>query len=178
MKPIFLIGYMGTGKSTLGHAVSGLTGIRFVDMDDLIEERAGMSVREIFSSRGEDEFRRLERDTLIELASQEDVIIACGGGTPCFNDNMELMNGSGVTVWLQAPIEVLHRRLVEGRNKRPLIAGMKDDELYRYIIGALRSREIFYASATDRFDSCRLETAEEINETASRFINQFITHND
>ena len=103
MKTTFLIGYMGSGKTTLGRAVAARTGIRFIDLDDYIEEREGCSIREIFASRGEDAFRAIERDALQEVSRMADTLVACGGGTPCFGDNMDLLNRCGLTVYLDAP---------------------------------------------------------------------------
>ena len=102
MKTTFLIGYMGSGKTTLGRAVAARTGIRFIDLDDYIEEREGCSIKEIFASRGEDAFRAIERDALQEVSRMADTLVACGGGTPCFGDNMDLLNRCGLTVYLDA----------------------------------------------------------------------------
>ena len=107
MKAIFLIGYMGSGKSTLGKALAQRCDIRFIDLDDYIEERAGKKIREIFAEDGEAAFRDLERRMLLEVSDMDNVLVACGGGTPCFGDNMELMNSRGITVLLQTSHERL-----------------------------------------------------------------------
>ena len=127
--PIFLIGYMGTGKSTLGRAVARRGDIRFIALDHYIEGRFHRSVSQLFEERGEDGFRKVEQAMLHEVGEFEDVIIACGGGTPCFFDNMDYMNSRGLTVLLEAPLPCLCRRLWEGRRKRPLIKGMPPQEL-------------------------------------------------
>ena len=95
MKPIFIIGFMGSGKSTLGRALAQATGLTFIDLDTYIEQRFHANVRDIFAQRGEDGFRRLERMMLHEVSEFEDVIVACGGGTPCFFNNMEHINSHG-----------------------------------------------------------------------------------
>lgn len=105
MPPIFLIGYMGSGKTTLGRGVESRAHVSFIDLDDYIEEREGMTVSEIFKARGETGFRKAERECLAELAAKDNLLVACGGGTPCFFDNMEVMNSSGTTVWLDASVD-------------------------------------------------------------------------
>ena len=170
MQPIFLIGYMGCGKSTMGRAVSQLTGVSFIDLDNYIEGRYHMSVKEIFAKHGEEGFRDIERRMLQEVADFEDVIVACGGGTPCFFDNMEYMNAHGTTVFLNTPIPRLHSRLMRGRHKRPLIANKSDEELLEFIKTALATRMEHYAKAQIEFSSERLESREEIENTAREFI--------
>lgn len=172
MKPIFLIGYMGCGKSTLGRNVARMTGLQFVDLDNFIETRFHASVNEIFATRGEDGFRKLERMMLEEIAEFEDVIVACGGGTPCFFDNMDIMNAAGTTVFLNASLPKLHTRLMRGRHKRPLIAGMDADQLREFIVKALGKRMPFYSQASLTFESDLLEDEAEVTDTASRFISQ------
>lgn len=169
MKPIFLIGYMGCGKSTMGRAVSALTGVPFIDLDNYIEQRFHLTVKEIFAQRGEDGFRDVERRMLQEVADFEDVIVACGGGAPCFFDNMEYMNTHGTTVFLNTPIDRLHSRLMRGRHKRPLIADKDDEELMTFIKEALAKRMDHYSKAQITFSSERLENKSEIANTAREF---------
>ena len=104
---LFLIGYMGCGKSSIGRPLAKRLGLKFVDMDTEIERRCGVSVQQFFADRGEEAFRRLERELLRELTSAEDTVVATGGGVPCFFDNMELMNGAGVTVYFKLAPEKL-----------------------------------------------------------------------
>ena len=170
MQPIFLIGYMGCGKSTMGRAVSELTGIPFIDLDNYIERRFHLTVKTIFAERGEEGFRDVERRMLQEVADFEDVIVACGGGTPCFFDNMEYMNSHGTTVFLNTPIPRLHSRLMRGRHKRPLIANKNDEELMEFIQKALADRWEHYTKAQIEFSSERLESRSEIENTAREFI--------
>ena len=161
---------MGCGKSTMGRAVSELTGIPFIDLDNYIERRFHLTVKAIFAERGEEGFRDVERRMLQEVADFEDVIVACGGGTPCFFDNMEYMNSHGTTVFLNTPIPRLHSRLMRGRHKRPLIANKNDEELMEFIQKALADRWEHYTKAQIEFSSERLENREEIENTAREFI--------
>lgn len=173
MKPIFLIGYMGSGKTTLGRALSRATGMQFIDLDEYIENRYHMSISDIFSRHGEAGFRQREQTMLTEVADFEDVIIACGGGTPCFYDNMELMNRRGTTVLLEASHARLSERLSAARSKRPLIAAMTDGELDEYIRSALSSRMPHYGKALHRFCSDRLDDQAQIAESVKQFIATF-----
>ncbi len=152
MRPIFLIGFMGSGKSTLGRALAEATGLDFIDLDTYIERRFHANIREIFAREGEAGFRELERRMLEEVSQFQDVIIACGGGTPCFFDNIHTMNRSGQTVFLEASHSRLLERLKAGRRRRPLIAAMTDDELCDYITDALRHilRRLARLSPDDR----------------------------
>ena len=160
---------MGCGKSTMGRAVSALTGVPFIDLDNYIEQRFHITVKEIFAQRGEDGFRDVERRMLQEVADFEDVIVACGGGTPCFFDNMEYMNTHGTTVFLNTPIDRLHSRLMRGRHKRPLIADKDDEELMTFMKEALAKRMDHYSKAHISFSSERLENKSEIANTAREF---------
>ncbi len=172
MRPIFLVGYMGCGKSTIGRTVSRLTGMRFIDLDSYIENRYHATVSEIFASHGEAGFRDIEHRMLHEVAEFEDVIVACGGGTPCFMGNMDYMNGCGTTVFLDTPIDRLHSRLMRGRHKRPLIDGKTDSELLEFIVSALDKRRPHYSKAQMSFSSELLETKSEIENTAREFIHK------
>lgn len=173
MKPIFILGFMGCGKSTLGRALAQATGKQFIDLDNYIEQRFHANVRDIFATRGEDGFRDIERRMLLEVSEFEDVIVACGGGTPCFFNNMERMNSAGITVWLTATSETLHRRLCLGRHRRPLIAKKSDEELKQFIDETVAARTSFYSQAASTFSGDRLDDRAEIDETVSRFIEQY-----
>lgn len=173
MKPIFLIGYMGSGKTTLGRALAKATGLGFIDLDLRIESRFRRSVGQLFAELGEAGFRALERDMLAEVADFSDVIVACGGGTPCFHDNMDLMNAAGLTVRLVASEPVLLRRLMAGQAKRPLLAGKSPDELRRFIAASLAEREPHYSRARASFGSDRLESKEQVADSVSRFASTF-----
>ncbi len=164
---------MGSGKTTLGRALSAATGLQFIDLDYYIERRFHANVRDIFASRGEDAFRDMERRMLHEVSEFQDVVISCGGGTPCFFDNMEVMNAAGTTVLLEADPRVLHTRLTRGRHIRPLIAAMSDDEIHAYISRSLENRNPFYHKAMHRFPSDELDNIDQINSSVSKFIGSF-----
>ena len=131
---IFLTGYMGAGKTTLGKAFARKMNIPFIDLDWYIEERFHKTVGELFTERGEAGFRELERNMLHEVAEFENVVISTGGGAPCFFDNMEFMNRAGKTVFLDVHPDVLFRRLRVAKQQRPILQGKEDDELKTFII--------------------------------------------
>lgn len=166
--PIFLIGFMGSGKTTLGRALErhaaecGAGALEYVDLDELIERHEGMSVREIFSARGEAYFRELESRMLRGLAGRDNVVVGCGGGTPCHRHNMEWMNANGLTVLLEAGHDTLLRRLLEAQEQRPLLAGMDAAQVSAFIEAKQRERAPYYERAAVRFCSDRLENAAEI----------------
>lgn len=169
MKPVFLIGYMGCGKTTLGEPLAQELGWRFVDLDQYIEAKEGMTAKEIFMTQGEPHFRKLEREALKEVAAAgSDTVVACGGGTPLQEGNMELMNSLGITVWLRTSVERITSRLVlpEQRCKRPLLSGMSDDEIRASVAQGLDVRTPFYEQAQLQFDSTRLESEEQISDSA------------
>lgn len=164
---------MGCGKSTLGRALGAATGLEFIDLDHYIESRFHSTVSRIFAERGEEGFRRVEQAMLDEVSRFSDVIIACGGGTPCFFNNMELMNSRGLTVWLNTPIERLYERLQRNRSKRPILAGKTDAELMDFISEALRAREQYYSQAAATFCATLLEDKSQITITARQFAERF-----
>lgn len=166
---------MGSGKSTLGRALAERVPIRFIDLDDFIEHTENRSVSRIFAEEGETGFRRIERQALRRVASEAEasdtpVLIACGGGTPCFFDNMEFMNSRGTTVLLDASLDALHRRLSLMRAGRPIIARLSESELRGFISEALDSRMPHYSKAQLTFQSDRLENETEIAESVDAFM--------
>lgn len=172
---IFLIGYMASGKTTLGRAVSEASGVRFVDLDEYIEQQAGMTVADIFASRGEAAFRSLETSALRALAaSPGPLVVACGGGTPCFGANMELMNLLGLTVYLDASEDVIFSRLTAERSRRPLVARLSGDDLRSYISDSLAGRMPFYSKAAARFSTDSLDDPALIPAAARDFIDRYL----
>lgn len=169
-RPLFLIGYMGCGKTTLGRAVARATGLDFIDLDAYIENRYHRSISALFAEHGEEGFRRIERSLLHEVADFENVIVACGGGTPCFFDNIEFMNSKGTTIFLQASQERIYERLCKARHKRPLIAVMSDDEIRRYVSDALGQRMPYYSRASLVFASDMLEDRRQIDDSVGHFL--------
>ena len=141
---IFLTGYMGCGKSTIGRRVAALMDINFIDLDKYIEERNFKSVADFFALDGESAFRLKERQALQEVAEFEEIVVGTGGGAPCFFDNMQLMNQAGITIYLAPDNETLACRLLKSKNERPLIAGKSKEELLAFIHQALEKRAPFY----------------------------------
>lgn len=177
MQPIFLIGYMGSGKTTLGRALGRRLGLQFIDLDSYIESRFMRTVAQLFEERGEAEFRRIEREMLHEVAEMENVVVACGGGTPCFFDNVEYMNSRGITVMLEASEERLFTRLARNRRKRPLIKDLDNESLRLFITRNMEKRMPFYTKASHRFCGENLEDAKQIGQTVDNFLSRFGINN-
>ena len=154
---IFLIGFMGSGKTTVGSQLARKLAYEFVDMDQMIEETAGMSVPEIFKELGEEVFRSWEHKILLELCKKERVVIATGGGAPCHGTMMSSMNANGVTVYIKLSPAVLKDRLIRARVERPLILGKSEPELLQYIKTTLEAREVFYSQANYIVDGDKLD---------------------
>ena len=165
---IFLIGYMGAGKTTLGKAFARAMGLAFVDLDWYIEERFHKTVGQIFAERGEEGFRELEKRMLHEAGDFEDVVISVGGGTPCFFDNMDYMNQAGETVFLDVDNKVLFRRLKVAKQQRPLLANKTDEELVAFIQEALQKRLPHYTKAKHVFNGEFLENRRQIQQSVER----------
>ena len=168
MVRIFLTGYMGAGKTTLGKAFARRMDISFIDLDWYIEERFHKTVGELFTERGETGFRELERNMLHEVAEFENVVISTGGGTPCFFDNMDFMNQTGKTVFLDVYPDVLFRRLRVAKQQRPILQGKEDDELKVFIVQALEKRALFYHQAQYVFNADELEDRWQIETSVQR----------
>ena len=160
-----MIGYMGAGKTTLGKSLARHLGLEFIDLDWYIENRFHQSVSQLFATRGEEGFRKIEQNMLHEVAEFEDVVISAGGGTPCFFDNMEYMNQQGLTVYLKATPEILRTHLRMGKQKRPLIAQKNDEELDIFIRESLDKRESYYNQARLIFDIGLLDNGMRIQES-------------
>ena len=160
---IFLIGFMGSGKSTHGSRLARKTGLVHVDMDQLIEETAEMSVPEIFREHGEDVFRKWERDILLELCLREGIVVSTGGGAPCHDGLIDVMNEHGLTIYIRLDPEALRERLLRSRTERPLIKGKSPAELMEYINIKLKEREPYYLKARHTVNGVSLRT-EELTE--------------
>ena len=162
---VFLVGYMGCGKSTLARKLSRRTGVRAVDTDAEVERMEGASVGDIFRYEGEERFRELERSVVERVAaSGEACIVATGGGLPTWSDNMARMNAVGCTVYLRRSAEQIARRLSPyGRRKRPRLQGLNDEELVAFMERDMAAREPFYAQASLIVD-CDLLSDEEVVE--------------
>ena len=159
---------MGAGKTTLGKAFARALGLTFVDLDWYIEERYHKTIRQIFTERGEDGFRELEKRMLHEVGDFENVVISVGGGTPCFFDNVEYMNRVGETVFLDVAVDVLFRRLKVAKQQRPLLAEKNDEELMAFIVDAFQNRLPFYTQAKHVFNGELLEDRYQIQQSVER----------
>lgn len=144
---IFFVGFMGSGKSTWGKLTAEKMGIPFLDLDDMVEKRVNMKINDIFGRKGESYFRKIEAVCLRELHELEHFILACGGGTPCYYDNMSMMNSLGVTVWMNTPVQVMATRLLEEAEHRPLVRGLSPDQLQEFIDDKLEERLQYYSQA-------------------------------
>lgn len=166
---IFLVGFMGSGKSYLGRELALQAQLPFYDLDEVIERREGRSIAAIFADSGEEYFRQREADCLRELNSPKGFVLACGGGAPCFYNNMAWMNEQGATVYLDTPESVLLGRLLPERNKRPLLAGLDEAQLAHFIRQLNEKRRDCYAEAKYRF---RNDVAEGASERLLLFLRE------
>ena len=145
---IILIGYMGSGKSTLGEKLARELKVPFIDSDEVIEQIAKRDVSTIFKTQGEDVFRKMESMFLESLINIPAFVLSTGGGMPCFNNNMEVLNELGNTIYLKNSSEGLADRLMRAKSNRPLIEGKSETELIQFIEENLIKREPFYTQAT------------------------------
>lgn len=151
-KPIFLVGFMGSGKTTWGKKIANALQLPFVDLDHEIVENIGMSIPEYFKAHGEDNFRKLEQEYL-QKQSGRIAVISTGGGTPCFFDNMEWINNNGLSLYLYHTSKSLWSRLSQSDvNKRPVLKGLSGDELFDFIDVKLKEREPYYNQAHIKFE--------------------------
>ncbi|HOS48227.1 MAG TPA: shikimate kinase [Bacteroidia bacterium] len=158
---IFLIGFMGSGKSSVGKELAKLLKFKFIDLDEVIEKSEKKSIASIFSEFGEHGFRKIEQAALLNLLQHKNILIATGGGCAAFRNNLELMNDAGVTVYLDAHPGTLFHRLAPEKLGRPLIASKGDIDLMEYIIDKLEERIPFYNKA-----QLKVDAGESIREVA------------
>ena len=175
MKKIFLIGYMGCGKSSLGRKLAKAGGMEFMDMDSIIGQREGASISDIFHYQGEEYFRDAERALIEELGTAEgDMVISTGGGAPAWQNNMELMNSLGATIYLRRTAQQIASRLSpHGRQKRPKLRGLNDEELVAFMTTNMAEREPFYSKAKYCVDCADRSDAELID-----YILQIVKENE
>jgi shikimate kinase len=150
--PIFLIGFMGSGKSTYGKRIAAGLSYQFIDLDKAIEHGEGISIAEIFAQQGEAAFRRIEAATLKQITGPHK-LIACGGGTPCFEDNMDYMLKHGRVVYLKANAGILSTRLIKNNGGRPLLADKTEEEIKAFVSSKLAEREAYYNKANIIFNA-------------------------
>ena len=144
---VFLIGFMGSGKTYWGNIWAKQSGLAFYDLDEVIEKKEGKTISAIFEKEGEDHFRKMEAIALRTFAETDNCVIACGGGTACFNDNMQWMNANGKTIYLLATPQYIFDRVLDDKEKRPLIKKHNEAELVFFIEQKLKEREPFYNQA-------------------------------
>jgi shikimate kinase len=159
---IFLIGFMGSGKTTMGKQLAAKLGYQFVDQDHEVENKFKMSVNEIFATHGEATFRKAEREVLLSFENKENLVISTGGGAPCFFDNIQLMNKLGCSIYLKADPKTLVTRLKDSHNTRPLIKDKSEPELFDYVSEKLKERETFYNQATITIQAINLRATDII----------------
>lgn len=154
---IFLIGFMGSGKSTLGKKIAKILDLYFVDLDLEIEKEQDMTISQIFQEKGEEAFRKLENDWLNKFDG-ENYLISLGGGTPCFNFNMNTINQMGISVYLRMSEDALIKRLLDSKTKRPMIEAHKNDreQLQIVINRLLTERETYYNQAKIIFEATNM----------------------
>ena len=166
MRRVFLVGYMGAGKTTVGRLLAKRAGLTFIDLDHYIEGRYHKAVPAIFAEKGEEAFRDMERRMLHEVAEFEDVLISTGGGAPCFFDNMAFMNTHGTTVYLKVSVEELANRLEVCKQNRPVLKNRSGEELRAFIRENLEKRLPFYNQASVIFDAEKMLTEHDAREIA------------
>ena len=156
---IFLIGFMGCGKSKKGRKLASHLGFQFIDMDEWIENTEGQGISEIFKLKGEDYFRKVEYAALQNILALDNCVIATGGGSPCHFDAIDVMNNHGTSIYLKATPAFLRERLLQSKKKRPLIESLTAEELLTYIENKLNEREPFYQKAKFTMDAlgCRAQ---------------------
>jgi len=168
---------MCAGKTTIGKALAKELGCSFYDLDWYIEERFHRKVPQIFAESGEDRFRDLERRMLHEVAEFENIVLSCGGGTPCFFDNMAYMNSVAETFYLKASPDTLLQHIRISKGKRPLLEGKTPDELKTFVTEQLAQREPFYLQARHIIDINVLDSFDRINDIAKKIIETLpLTH--
>lgn len=158
---IFLVGMPGSGKTTLSKSLAQELGRKFIDLDQVIEREQQMSINEIFAVFGEERFREIEAQCLRAHAlGYQDLVMATGGGTPCYHQNMDFINSNGISVYLEVPEEVLTQRLLTGPPHRPLLAGKSEKELLAYLGELLSIRKPYYRRATLVFSGIDMKPAQ------------------
>jgi shikimate kinase len=162
---IFLIGFMGSGKSYLGKKLSEKLRLPFFDLDAEIESNEGKSINQLFDEKGEEYFRLREKDYLhLITESHESFIMATGGGTPCYYNNIDYMNLAGTTVWINSTIDILFDRLLKEKSKRPLLKGLDETQLKGFIQKKFSDRKIYYEQAAISVD--------DNNESLEKILNK------
>jgi shikimate kinase len=143
----YVVGFMGSGKSYLSKLWAAKHNLSFYDLDELIEKKENNTIKNIFEEKGEQYFRAAESKVLQETIALQNTIIACGGGTACYNDNMQWMNHNGTTIFLDAPIQYLYNNIIKEKDKRPILANIPEAEVETFMQNKLDERLHYYASS-------------------------------
>lgn len=167
---IIIIGYMGAGKTTVGHGLSKALNLPFYDLDWYIQTRMRKTVAQIFEEQGEEGFRKIERNMLHEVAEFEDVIISCGGGTPCFYDNIDYLNAQGITVFLNARTDVICQHLKMGKSVRPLLLNKTEEEVAVFVEQQLQQRMPYYQKAQHHIEVNLMHDKKVVDETVHKIL--------
>jgi shikimate kinase len=145
---VYLLGFMGSGKTHWGKLLSQKLTLPLFDLDQCITEEENMPINEIFATKGEEYFRMQEKEMLHSLTENNDsFVMACGGGTPCFFNNIDFMNNYGITVWLNTRMEILYERLLKEKMERPLLKDLKEEQLKLFMVKKFSERRIYYEQA-------------------------------
>jgi shikimate kinase len=174
MQRIFLIGYMGAGKTTIGKKLSVQMGLSYIDLDCFIEGRHHKTIRQIFEEKGEEYFREIEKNALREVAEFENTVISTGGGTPCFHGNMALMNTTGTTVYLNASVDDLMKHIGQVPHTRPVLKGLTGDGLRRFVETTLCERSRYYEQAGIIFPVEMMHTETDITRLVARLMDRLV----
>jgi shikimate kinase len=166
---IFLVGFMACGKTTIGKKIAKKLGFGFVDTDQFIEKKTNLTVSEIFSTKGESAFRELESEALRELASRHNVVVATGGGMPCYKDNMAFIVEKGISIYIQLSPLALLSRLKTNKTDRPLLNALTEDNLMHYIESSLIEREKFYNASAIKVEGIDL-TVEKLMAALFKYV--------
>lgn len=165
---IFLIGFMGSGKSTFGKKLAKALQFPFIDLDKEIEKKSKCSVNDIFKYLGEDTFRKMESDTLKSFEEIPSFVMATGGGTPCYFDNIEYIHSQGISIYIELDSKSIYNRLSNAKNIRPTIKGKKEDELMQFIEETFSKRKHVYEQASHKVNGLNVEVKSVIEILNSR----------
>lgn len=154
---------MGSGKTTIGKLLARKLNYRFVDLDKMIAEYEGKTIPQLFELHNENGFRLLEKKYLQLTTQFQKTVVSCGGGTPCFFDNINIINQNGISLYLEMNVAALHTRLKNSKTERPLLYGKTDDDLKAFIATKLQEREPFYKQAHFSFDALNGKSEEGIS---------------
>ena len=166
---IVLIGFMGSGKTSLGKKLASKLKYKFIDLDHAIEKTANKTIPQLFEQNGENYFRELEQSELINQLQSDNIVLACGGGTPCFFDNIEIINKSAISIYLKATPLALQSRLQKNKNSRPLIKDLDNTQLLNFIETKLTEREVFYLKSKLQISALNVNVPELVLEIKKEF---------